>query len=833
MKTFLEAAFERMIEGTWQASVLILLVLFLQRLFRNRLTPQWQYALWIPVVIRLLLPSVPSSSVSLFGAPAFLASRMGTGKPQVKIETNLLVGNKPAAPETATTLESAPGLELPSQPHPVQPRNWLTLRSAAFLWATVSALLFLRMAVGVVRFALNARRGARVDDPVLLREADEAKARLHCRGRFRVLETDAVASPALFGLIRPALLLPKGLRAQLSKTEFQHVLAHEIAHLKRGDLPWAWVLALAQTLHWFNPLVWYALGRCRADRELACDALALSRLPENEYKNYGATILKLIEVFPSAPRATGVIGILEGKHQMKRRIEFVARFRNERRMPWCAIALIALLTTAGLSKPLAEAEVTSKTKSSEIVAPRSNPPLGENKFTVRFTGQTLDSVLMELSRQIARQQPTRTNVFALQRRVRVGSGKVFSANAVGYINYPPDAPKGFGNEITISTPELKNASLTEVLTAIRDGANRKISWHSSEDKKEQIVFTLDEEDEQTVVLHLVNDVPSQPDTPSSTRNGDPFFTRTFQVSPRDFIASLRSVLGKPLPDPTASERAGNAIPKEENAALQEVVRAFFLKAGADFPTNATDVSDQPKKAIFFNPKTGVLFVRANLKDLGVVESALHTINITRPQVTLDTCIAEISRGDTNSSGLNWFLGSTLIVTEGSKPKEKAENGEGKGTFPSSPKQNDPSLESQPKQGVGILTEAQFQQVFKALKNRPGTELLAAPKVTTLSGRTARVSVEPGPTFEFLPKVEANGASVTVSTDFKLGDQGTEPVQATLTGTVWDGQTLVFWLERNAEKRLMVFVTPTIIDPAGNRVHPADPLPKVTTGKAEH
>src|SRR4051812_4202963 len=146
MNTFLDAAFERVIEGTWQASVLTVLVLFLQRLFGDRLTPQWQYALWIPVVIRLLLPSVPSSSLSLFRAPTFLNWRIGAQKPRVKIETNLLVRKESPEPDSsAARSESARNLEDSRPTDQPQARSWLTLRSAAFVWATVSALLFLRM----------------------------------------------------------------------------------------------------------------------------------------------------------------------------------------------------------------------------------------------------------------------------------------------------------------------------------------------------------------------------------------------------------------------------------------------------------------------------------------------------------------------------------------------------------------------------------------------------------------------------------------------------------------------------------------------------------------
>ena len=90
-----------------------------------------------------------------------------------------------------------------------------------------------------------------------------------------LVETDAVDSPALFGLLRPKLLLPTGLIRRLDESELRHVFLHELAHLRRHDVLLNWLAALLQIIHWFNPMIWFGFARMRADREFACDALAL------------------------------------------------------------------------------------------------------------------------------------------------------------------------------------------------------------------------------------------------------------------------------------------------------------------------------------------------------------------------------------------------------------------------------------------------------------------------------------------------------------------------------------------------------------------------------
>src|SRR5207248_3646996 len=101
----------------------------------------------------------------------------------------------------------------------------------------------------------------------------------------------------------------------------RYVFLHELAHIKRHDILAGWLMAVLQIAHWFNPLVWLASYRMRADRELACDALALSYARENENQRYGDTIIKLLEGFGQSAWAPGLAGTVENGNQTKERIQ--------------------------------------------------------------------------------------------------------------------------------------------------------------------------------------------------------------------------------------------------------------------------------------------------------------------------------------------------------------------------------------------------------------------------------------------------------------------------------------------------------------------------------
>jgi len=158
-----------------------------------------------------------------------------------------------------------------------------------------------------------------------------------------------VQSPALIGLRRLRLLLPRGIGAQFAGRELRYIFLHELAHVKRGDLWLNWLVTALQIMHWFNPLLWLGFARLRADRELACDELALLRAGDKAGTAYGETVVKLLENLNRPGAIPGLVGILEDKQQMRRRISMIANFRRPGRSPVLAVFLIAALAAAALT----------------------------------------------------------------------------------------------------------------------------------------------------------------------------------------------------------------------------------------------------------------------------------------------------------------------------------------------------------------------------------------------------------------------------------------------------------------------------------------------------
>ncbi len=356
--------------STWQGAVLILLVLAVQWLFRKRLTPSWRYSLWLLVLVRLALPVSWESSWSvfnLFNQPPTEVKVVAARPEPVKAPTTAPMARSeselPAIPELEPTTPSPADRSLSTPVRimdqgpssiPVAPAHSIwTLPSLSqtltAIWVLGGAFLALRTVWQNVRFARLLRGEPQLDSPDLLRLLDQCRERMGLRQGPILVGTCMVQSPALYGFVRPCLLLPTSMASGFSHQELRYVFMHELAHIKRWDMAINWLMTLLQIIHWFNPLVWYGFSRMRADRELACDALALSRMAAEENRPYGETILKLLERLAGPAAVPGLVGISEDKHQLKERIRMIAGFRRAGRWSVLAIVLVAGLAVVGLS----------------------------------------------------------------------------------------------------------------------------------------------------------------------------------------------------------------------------------------------------------------------------------------------------------------------------------------------------------------------------------------------------------------------------------------------------------------------------------------------------
>ncbi|MCI9036439.1 MAG: hypothetical protein HFF80_01630 [Oscillospiraceae bacterium] len=300
------------------SSFLILALSLLRRLLRGRISPTLQYALWLLVAARLLIPgSLFPSPVSVVGAASNLQTALQEAVSDRQTVSAAprpnLQPNAPAAPPPPENISSGGDIRR-------------TVPWPALVWGIGAGLTGTALAVSNLAFAVRLHRG---------------RKRMHLPpefGRLPVYLMEGLVSPCLFGLLRPAVYVNE---MALEKAHFVHILVHEQTHFRHGDHLWAVLRGVCLTVYWFNPLVWLAAALSRRDCELACDDGAIRRLGEEKRLDYGATLLRMVPAGRSpADLLCTATTMTAGKRTMKERISLIAHRPRMLRLTLAAVALL-------------------------------------------------------------------------------------------------------------------------------------------------------------------------------------------------------------------------------------------------------------------------------------------------------------------------------------------------------------------------------------------------------------------------------------------------------------------------------------------------------------
>jgi beta-lactamase regulating signal transducer with metallopeptidase domain len=322
----------------WQGGLAIALVWALCRLL-PRLPGRVQCWLWRLAYLKLLV-------ALLWGAPLCLPLLPSPPKPMLP-PPSLLVpageadgqGVEPAAPPMmmASAGDSLPTSARARRPNAAGGLLLLWLLGVAGVGAQV---------LGDWRRTQRLRiQGGAVRDEALLADCRALSRRFGVRQEPALLTAEDLSCPVLVGVVHPAVLMPASFPAQFTPAQMRLMLAHELAHLKRRDLLWAWLPSLARVLFFFHPLVWLAEGEWRLAQEMACDEQVVLSTGTSQAR-YGAMLLEVMgEPRRSFPASLLTAGVAESYTTIRRRLVAIQQVRAVSRQRWALASLF--LAAAG------------------------------------------------------------------------------------------------------------------------------------------------------------------------------------------------------------------------------------------------------------------------------------------------------------------------------------------------------------------------------------------------------------------------------------------------------------------------------------------------------
>lgn len=214
--------------------------------------------------------------------------------------------------------------------------------------------------------------------------AEWARERQGVTQRVPVVIVRGLSTMAIFGWVRPLLLIPADLADRYTAEQIRGMLLHEFAHVRRRDVLWTWLALLACALHWFNPLAWLAFRRFCADRELICDADALAALGEDGRHSYGDALLRSLEVVPLSP-APSLAPFFRIHPEIKHRILMITKpIQATVWSRFAAALLVPALSLVAFTTSRAQSE-TEKPRDGE--KPRTESREGERSGSAERDGE--------------------------------------------------------------------------------------------------------------------------------------------------------------------------------------------------------------------------------------------------------------------------------------------------------------------------------------------------------------------------------------------------------------------------------------------------------------
>ena len=344
-----------MLREVLTVSALILAVLLVRAIFKNRVPKRMVYTLWLVVLVKLCLPG------TLVSLPVLPAEEAAAPVQRVELPAQPLPAQQPAQavtqPQTPVQQPVSPAQEA-AKP---AAKPLTATQIFQIVWAGGSALLGFWLFGTWLVFTVRLHKSRRF---------------LGRHGRTRIYISSTVKSPCLAGLV-PAVYLTEDV-LQTDSTEL--ILRHELTHLRHLDHLWSFCRTAAVIAYWWNPFIWLAAICSKRDAELACDEAVAAGLSDAQRLVYARAILA------QAPRRAAALSL--AGPPVKERILFLTK--KQRTSALCVILVLLLIVSA------AGCSITELTrqKTGEITLPEETEPAQQEplKTAMPLTQAQIDEV---------------------------------------------------------------------------------------------------------------------------------------------------------------------------------------------------------------------------------------------------------------------------------------------------------------------------------------------------------------------------------------------------------------------------------------------------------
>ena len=326
-----------LLQMSFLGTVIILLIVVLRAVLINRLPKKTFLILWWIALIRLLVPFSIKSVTSIY---SLLQSIYSDINPVRTAQTTTFLPIHGNMPEIANGLSEAM----------VQRTESISMLSV--IWLAGLLLCFGFFAVSYIKCYREFRFSLPVENDIL--EAWKEKHPL--KRSLSIRQTETIAAPLSYGVIRPVILMPKNTEWK-NIYQLRYVLEHEYVHIRRLDMLTKLIMIAAVCIHWFNPLVWVMYILFNRDLELSCDETVVRRFGMDIKSVYATALISMEE------KKSGLTPLCNSfsKNAIEERIRAIMKIKKTSKFAVIISAVLVICVTGGFATSASSLEKKTET----------------------------------------------------------------------------------------------------------------------------------------------------------------------------------------------------------------------------------------------------------------------------------------------------------------------------------------------------------------------------------------------------------------------------------------------------------------------------------------
>lgn len=326
-----------LLQMSFLGTVIILLIVVLRAVLINRLPKKTFLILWWIALIRLLVPFSIKSVTSIYSLFQSIYSDIN---PVRTAQTTTFLPIHGNMPEIVNGLSEAM----------VQRTESISILSV--IWLAGLLLCFGFFAVSYIKCYREFRFSLPVENDIL--EAWKEKHPL--KRSLSIRQTETIAAPLSYGVIRPVILMPKNTEWK-NIYQLRYVLEHEYVHIRRLDMLTKLIMIAAVCIHWFNPLVWVMYILFNRDLELSCDETVVRRFGMDIKSVYATALISMEE------KKSGLTPLCNSfsKNAIEERIRAIMKIKKTSKFAVIISAVLVICVTGGFATSASSLEKNTET----------------------------------------------------------------------------------------------------------------------------------------------------------------------------------------------------------------------------------------------------------------------------------------------------------------------------------------------------------------------------------------------------------------------------------------------------------------------------------------